>query len=87
MGIIKPFSPYFIMDSSISLWVYVLCAMTSLYYDDQYLTPYWAASPEVVRTAMVEVASAPVVSRGLAVEASVLVPLAVGALLLVLSKN
>ena len=74
------------MDSSLCLWDIVLVAMER-YYQDQYLSGYWAASPEVVRTAMVEVASAPVVSRGLAVDTSVLVPLAVGALLLVLSKG
>ena len=75
------------MGIVLCLGVVVLLAMASRYYGDQLLTPYWAASPEVVRTALVETSGAPVVSRGLAVDSSVLVPLAVGALLLLLLKG
>lgn len=73
------------MGIVLCLGVHVLVGMVH-YYRDQLLSPYWAASPEVVRTALVETSGAPVVSRGLAVDASLLVPLAVGALLLVLLK-
>jgi len=57
------------------------------YYTEQLWTPYWAESPGPVRTALVEMAGVAVAPRGLAVDAGVLVPLAVGALLLLLLKK
>lgn len=74
-------------NSSLCLVCVVLIAMAR-YYSDQYLSDFWSASPEeTVSVAMVETSGAPVVSRGLAIDSSVLIPLAVGAALLLLLKK
>jgi len=60
--------------------------MTQLYYGDQYLTPYWAASPEIKRTAFVENYKDVETSKILALD-SVWVPLVAGSLLLLWAKR